>query len=122
MEHGHAVEALRRKRTQYCAKLTVLNHDRRALVDSIQKVDDALRLFGVDPGKPAEAKPRLWMFRRGELTRMVATIEREAGGAATSREIAAAIIARMEWDARDRKLLTMVAAKVTDVRARLAKL
>ncbi|MEQ1930126.1 MAG: hypothetical protein ABL957_06280 [Parvularculaceae bacterium] len=120
MENGPAVTALRRKRTQYCAKLTVLNHDRRELVGNIQKLDDALRLFGVNPGKPAESKPRLWLFRRGELTRMVCTIEREAG-AVTSREIAAAIIARMEWNASDAKLLTMVVAKVTDVRARLAK-
>ena len=121
MENARVVDALRRKRTRYCSELAVLNHRRYELVANVQRMDDALRLFGADPGPAAEPKPRLWMFRRGELKRMVCAAIREAGPEIATRDIARAIIVRMDWDAADEKLLGMVTGKVKDVRKRLAR-
>lgn len=121
MENARVVDALRRKRTSYCSELAVLNHRRRELVANVQRMDDALRLFGADPGPAAEKRPRLWMFRRGELKRMVCAAIREAGPEIGTRDIARAIIAQMDWDAADERLARLVTAKVKDVRKALVR-
>ena len=80
-----------------------------------------LRLFCYR-GDPAHIKPRRkrnWMFRRGELQRMVLDIEREADGPLHKEEIALEVLRRKGW-ASDPDLLESVADKVKDVRKRLA--
>jgi len=60
------------------------------------------------------------LFKRGQLSRMVLDIRREAGAPLTNREIAARIVATMGWDADDRAVLVSTMYRVKDVTKRLA--
>ena len=76
-----------------------------------------LRLFRY-AGDPAKIKPRRkrnWIFKRGELARMVHDIERDASRPLHKDDIALEVLTRKGW-AHDPDLLETVADKVKDVR------
>ena len=92
---------------------------RAPIKGQIANLDAGLRLFSY-AGDPAKIKPkrkRNWMFRRGELQRMVLDIEREATKPLHKDDIAREILTRKGW-AHDPDLLETVADKVKDVRKR----
>ena len=94
---------------------------RAAIKAHIANLDAALRLFCYK-GDPAKIKPRRkrnWIFRRGELARMVHDIEREATKPLHKDDIAREILSRKGW-AHDPDLLETVADKIKDVRNRAA--
>lgn len=122
MPESHAVRALKRKRAELGAELTQIECLRKSLLRRIKHVDATLSIMGGEQLAPIpHGRKRRWLFRRGELQRMVGAIIREAGGAIETRDIARAIIARMDWDASDAELVALIAGKVRDVRKRVAQ-
>ncbi len=120
MAESHALSALVRKRAELAGEIEKLDERRAALRAHIANLDAVLRLFCYR-GDPAEIKPkrkRRWMFRRGELQRMVLDIERQATKPLHKDDIAAEVLTRKGW-ARDPDLLETVADKVKDVRKRV---
>ncbi len=120
MAEPHVVTALVAKRAELSGELARLDERRAAIKAHIAHIDAVLRLFCY-AGDPAKIKPRRkrnWIFRRGELARMVHDIEREATKPLHRDDIAAEILVRKGW-ARDPDLLETVADKVKDVRKRL---
>ncbi len=120
MAELHVVTALVAKRAELSGKLENLDERRAAIKAHIANLDAVLRLFRY-AGDPAKIKPRRkhnWMFRRGELARMVHDIEREATKPLHRDDIALEVLNRKRW-AHDPDLLETVADKVKDVRKRV---
>lgn len=121
MAEPHVVTALVAKRAELSGEIEKLDERRAALKAHIVNLDAVLRLFRY-AGDPAKIKPRRkrnWIFRRGELQRMVLDIEREATKPLHKDDIALEVLSRKGW-AHDPDLLETVAEKVTDVRKRAA--
>lgn len=119
MADPHVITALVAKRAELAGEIGKLDERRAAIKAHIANIDAVLRLF-LYKGDPATIKPkrkRNWMFRRGELMRMVADIERAATRPLHKDDIAREILTRKGW-ARDPDLLETVADKVKDVRKR----
>ena len=119
MAESHVVSALVSKRAELSGELGALDERRAALKAHIADLDAVLRLFRY-AGDPAKIKPRRkrnWIFRRGELQRMVLDIEREATKPLHKEDIAIEIMRRKGWSP-DPDLLDSVADKVKDARKR----
>jgi hypothetical protein len=122
MAEPHVISALVAKRAELSGEMQKVNNRRAALKEHIAHIDAVLRLFCYE-GDPANIKPKRrhnWLFRRGELARMVADIEREAQKPLHKEEIAAEVVRRKGW-ASDPDLVETVADKVKDTRKRQSK-
>ena len=120
MTEPHVVTALVAKRAELSGELGGLDERRAAIKAHITNLDAVLRLFCY-AGDPAKIKPRRkrnWMFKRGELQRMVRDIERQAAKPLHKDDFALEILDRKGW-AHDPNLLETVAEKVKDVRKRV---
>ncbi len=119
MAEPHVITALVAKRAELSGELAKLDERRTAIKAHITNLDAVLRLFHY-AGDPVKIKPRRkrnWIFRRGELQRLVHDIEREATKPLHRDDIAAEVLARKGW-AHDPNLLETVSDKVKDVRKR----
>ena len=119
MAEPHVVTALVAKRAELSGELARIDERRAGIKAHIANLDAVLRLFcyAGDPTKIKPRRKRNWIFRRGELKRMVHDIEREAAKPLHRDDIAAEILTRKGW-ARDPDLLETVADKIKDVRKR----
>lgn len=122
MTEPHVVSALKTKRAELSGEIQRLEERRAALREHLAHVDAVLRLFcyAGDPGAIKPRRKRNWMFRRGELQRMVLNIERAATGPLSKEDIAIEVMSRKGWSA-DPELLETIAEKVKDVRKREAR-
>ena len=113
MATTHAIHGLERKATDLRADLSHLAMLRERTLASLSHVEATLAILreAKQRGAPSGFQRR-WLFRRGELKRLILAVEREAAGPLTHREVACAIIARMGWDREDRELVVMMAEKV----------
>jgi anti-sigma factor RsiW len=120
MAKSHAVRTLEKKRAHLKADLARCDMVRARTLESLAHVEATLALFREAKHREAPTGPfRRWLFRHGELKRLILSIEREASEPLTHRQIARAIIARMGWDTEDRELVTVIAEKVKGSRRRL---
>jgi hypothetical protein len=110
MSEPHVITALVDKRAELAGDIVTLDKQRRSIRAKIAHVDQTLKLFGYE-GDPSDIAPRVRyqrLFRRGELTRMMFDILREARSAMTNKEIAAEVIRRKGWEGDD------LVARITD--------
>ena len=119
MAENHVVSALVAKRAELSGEIERLDERRTALKSHIAHIDAVLRLWSYagDPAKIRSKRKRNWMFRRNELQRMVADIERECDKPLHKDEIAAKVLECKGWTSEP-SLLESVADKVKDVRKR----
>lgn len=124
MSESHAISALRRKRAELSGELVELETRRRALSTKISHVDETLKLMGFEgnPNDIPARRKRGWIFKRGQLQRIVFSVLRDAEGPIQNREIAAQVIYSMGWDTQDEELEALIAGKVKDVRKRFHRL
>ena len=119
MSESLAVRQLKKKSGELRADLIQLNMQRRAVQRHISRIDDAIRILdGRQVAPIPHGRKRRWLFRRGELQRLVFRVLREAGNDISNRDIALAIISQMDWDTRDEELVSLIRGKVKDVRRR----
>ena len=119
MAKSHAVRTLEKKHAALKVDLARCDMVRARTLESLAHVEATLALFREAKHRKAPTGLlRRWIFRYGELKRLILSIEREAGEPLTHRQIARAIIARMGWDSRDRELVTVIAEKVKGSRRR----
>ncbi|MCI0552299.1 MAG: hypothetical protein L0287_15215 [Anaerolineae bacterium] len=122
MAETHVISALVQKRAELSGELAQLDDRRAAIKAHIANLDAVLRLFRYT-GNPALIKPRRkknWIFRRGELRRMVLDIEREATKPLHKEDNAREIMARKGWGPNP-DLLETISDKVKDVKKRAAQ-
>lgn len=113
MATSNAVRTLEKKRADLKADLAHLAMLREKTLAGLAHVEATLAILreAKQRGAPSGFQRR-WLFRRGELKRLILAVEREAAGPLTHRDVASAIIARMGWDREDRELLRIMAEKV----------
>ncbi len=113
MAKSHAMRTLEKKRADLKADLAHVDMMRDRTLASLAHIEATLAILreAKERGAPSGYQRR-WLFRRGELKRLILAAEREATGPLTHREVARAIIARMGWDREDRELAVMMAEKV----------
>lgn len=113
MPTSNAVRTLEKKRADLKADLAHLAMLREKTLAGLAHIEAALAILreAKQRGVPTGFQRR-WLFRRGELKRLILAVEREAAGPLTHREVARAIIARMGWDSEDRELVVVMAEKV----------
>lgn len=119
MAEPHVITALVAKRAELSGEVEKLDDRRAALKTHISNIDAVLRLFryNSDPAQIKSKRKRNWMFRRGELQRLVSDIERTASRPPQKDEIALEIMDIKGW-AHDPELVETIADKVKDVRKR----
>lgn len=113
MPTSNAVRTLEKKRADLKADLAHLAMLRERTLAGLAHIEATLTILreAKQRGAPSGYRRR-WLFKRGELKRLILAVEREATGPLTHREVARAIIARMGWDREDRELLRIMAEKV----------
>lgn len=120
MPESHAVRALRKKRQELAGELAQIEIHRKTLLNRIRDLDGALRVMGGGQSAPIpHGRKRRWLFRHGELQRLVCGVLRDADGEIDNRSIARAVIAQMDWDSEDDELRRLITEKVRDVRKRI---
>ncbi len=123
MAKSHAVRTLEKKRADLKADLAHCDKVRAQTLESLAHVEATLTLLQEAKARGAPSgRHRRWLFRHGELKRLILSIERESSEPLTHRQIARAIIARMNWDRGDRELVTVIAEKVKGSRRRFKPL
>lgn len=122
MAESPVIHALVRKRAELAGEIDDLNRRITAARARIAHVDGCLALFGYQR-EPKDIRPvrkrHAQLFQRGQLTRTVLDILREAERPMANREVAAEIVRRVGWDMDDAALLSAVTVRVKDVRKRL---
>lgn len=124
MAEPHVITALIQKRADLAGELAETEARVIAIRANIEHVDCCLALFGYKPDPqdiPPRRRQRGRIFRRGELSRMVYDILRAATGPISNREIAARIVAIMNWDQENEDLISDVAVRVKDARKRMPR-
>lgn len=113
MATTHAMTALEKKAADLRADLAHLDMLRRRTLEGLAHIEATLALLqAAKKGGAPNGFQRRWLFRRGELKRLILEIECEAGERPTARATARVIIARRGWDASDRRLENLLAMKV----------
>jgi hypothetical protein len=121
MADPHVITALVKKRSELSGDLIKLDKQRRVIKACISSVGATLKEFAYS-GEPSAIAPRVcyeWLFKRGELGRMVADVLRTAGRELSNLDIALMVVARKQWDAGNQDLLNRVAESVKPVARRL---
>jgi len=115
------VRTLEKKRADLRADLVHLAMLREKTLAGLAHIEATLAILreAEQRGAPSGFQRR-WLFRRGELKRLILAVEREAAGPLTHREVARAIIARMAWDNDDAALRLLITTKVKHGRRRVS--
>ena len=117
MSKPHAIRALEKRRAALKVEMGRLDMLRAKAAENVRHIDATLALLRDAKRCGAPCGPqRRWLFRRGELRRMILAIERERGEPLTPRDMARAIIARMNWDRDDGELFSLLTMKVRNAR------
>lgn len=117
MAERHVITGLKTRRASIAAEIDDLERQRQRLLLALRHVDAVLAIEGFDGDKEAiqGKRKRRFMFRRGQLTRLVMAAERKHGADLTHREIAIIVIRKMGWKA-DAELSSKITASVCHAR------
>jgi hypothetical protein len=116
MAEPHVIAALVKKRAELAGEIEA-THDRlRQMVRDLEHLDNSLRLF--DPAYKVEAirpkafrPPKDWS-NRGEMTRIILSVLRQAAEPLTTRDIALQLLVERALDKDDQHLLNLMTKRV----------
>lgn len=114
------IAELLRKHRDLVGELVTADEQIKTLREQIRSVETVMRLMGYEgdlPDYPVR-RPTFPIFARGEISREVQALRREAPNLRKPREIAKEIIRRKDWDADNVRLWARVAAAVKDCNKR----
>ena len=117
MAESSTVVSLRHKRAELEGQIAYLEGKIGELRADLVHLHAVLRMFEGDADEPQPASHRMRLnkvFGPGEYLSLALDAIRENGGPMTSSEIAAAVIARRGWDARDLVLRRTVIKRLAD--------
>ena len=116
MPESHVVSALAHKRAELSGEIERTHQHLSKLIADLEHLDRTLLLF--DPNYPIETiKPKAFRppddwSNRGEMTRVVLGILRQAAEPLTTRDIALQLIADRALDTSDQRLLRLMSKRV----------
>jgi hypothetical protein len=122
MADPHVISALREKRAELLGELIAAEKRIVQLRADIGSLDGAIRVFDptAEPDKirPILRRKKQTLIPRGQCSRAILDMLRQAGGAMTAREIAAQLAARYQMDASNMDAMNALIAKVRNTLAR----
>ena len=116
MENEHVITGLLRKRQSIADELDAAQNKVRLLVQAIDAVDATLKLFqpdmeiGIVRVRPT---PRRHTAFRGESSRMILNMLREAGGPMTTRDIVLAVMTARGLNVTDKPMAETMRMRVS---------
>jgi len=116
MAEQYVVAGLIRKRAELAGKIEATYEELRQMVADLETTDAALAIF--DPDFKAETiRPRAFRppsdwSNRGEMSRMVLSILRQAVEPLTSRDVALEMLVTRALDPKDERLLRLMVKRV----------
>ncbi len=117
MADPHVITALVRKRAELAGEIEATHERLRQMLADLENVDATLVLFDADYQveaiSPKAFRPPSDWSNRGEMTRMVLSILRQAAEPLTTRDIALKMLVERALDKSDRKLLRLMTKRVS---------
>src|SRR5512146_225079 len=109
MAEPHVIVALVKKRAELAGEIEA-THDRlRQMVRDLEHLDNSLRLFAtayqVEATRPKAFRPPKDWSNRGEMTRIILSVLRQAAEPLTTRDIALQLLVERALDKDDQHLL-----------------
>ncbi len=112
----HVVTALVRKRAELTGDIEHTHERLRQMVLDLENLDATLRLFDptyqVEAIKPKAFRPPKDWSNRGQMTRIVLSILRQAAEPLTTRDIALELLVTRALDKSDKRLLRLMTKRV----------
>jgi hypothetical protein len=111
-----AVSALVRKRAELAGDIEHAHEALKKMIADLESLDATLRLF--DPGiqieaiKPKAFRPPADWAQRGEMTRIILDVLRQAAEPMTTRDIAFQLLIERALDNNDQRLLRLMTKRV----------
>ncbi len=115
MEHEHVIGGLIRKRQEISAEMDRTESKLRQLILDIDAVDATLRLFQPDIDLAVvrvRPTPRRHEASRGDTSRLILNLLREASGPLSRRDIVSAIMEARGLNQADRALLATMRERI----------
>lgn len=116
MAETHVISALVHKRAQIAGDIENAQEAMKRLVAELEHVDATIRLFDPDYRiegiKPTAFRPPDDWSKRGEMTRVILDLMRQAKEPLTPRDLAASLMKLRGLDCGDRKLLVKMTKRV----------
>jgi hypothetical protein len=116
MGDTHIMAALVRKRAELAGEIENTHAALKRMIGELEHLDSTLRLFDPDIDIPAirpkAFRPPADWAHRGEMTRMVLDILRQAAEPMTTRDIAFQLMVERALDNNDRRLLNLMDKRV----------
>jgi hypothetical protein len=115
MEHEHVIGGLIRKRQEVLAEMDAAQSRLQQLILDIDAVDATLRLFQPDIDLDVvkvRPTPRRHEASRGDTSRLILNLLREAGGPLSRRDIVANIMEARGLNQADRALLATMRERI----------
>jgi len=112
----HVIAALVKKRAELAGEIEATHERLRQMVADLENLDATLRLFDPDIKaetiKPKAFRPPADWSRRGEMSRIVLSILRQASEPLTTRDIAIQLLIERAMDRSDQRLLRLMTKRV----------
>src|SRR5690242_5191333 len=116
MTEPHVVSALVRKRAELAGAIERAHEELRQMILALENLDATLVMF--DPGyrvesiKPKAFRPPKDWSNRGQMTRIILSVLRQAAEPMTSRDIALQLLVERALDRNDLRLLRLMTKRV----------
>lgn len=116
MAEPHVITALVRKRAELAGDIENAHERLRQMVLDLENLDATLRIFDpdyqIEAIKPKAFRPPKDWANRGEMTRIVLSILRQASEPLTTRDIALQLLVERALDKSDQRLLRLMTKRV----------
>lgn len=116
MPESHVISALASKRAELSGEIERTHQHLSKLIAELENLDATLLLFDpdypIETIKPKAFRPRDDWSNRGEMTRVVLGILRQAAEPLTTRDIALQLITDRALDTSDMRLLRLMSKRV----------
>lgn len=116
MDETHVITALVEKRARLAGDIENTHAKLRQMVLDLENIDATIHLFDPDYRveliKPKAFRPPKDWSNRGEMTRIVLSILRQAAEPLTTRDIALQLLVERALDKEDQRLLRLMSKRV----------
>jgi hypothetical protein len=114
--HDHVISGLVKRRAQLAGDIELTHAALRKMVLDLENLDATIQQFDpsfqVETIKPKAFRPPKDWANRGEMTRIVLSILRQASEPLTSRDIALQMLIERALDKHDQRLLRLMTKRV----------
>ena len=116
MADPHVITALVKKRATLAGEIEAAHERLRQMVLDLENLDATLRLFDpdyqVEAIKPKAFRPPKDWSNRGQMSRIILSVLRQAAEPLTTRDIAVQLLLERALDSQDLKLLRLMTKRV----------